>query len=89
VTVGVIHLGLGPVPEESPDVGVALDVRLASEIEVPAARLGLDPEGILQVPVRLAAPVEVGHRPLLPTLVSGSEKILVDPQSRATPTKSP
>src|SRR5262249_39730416 len=47
------------------------DVRLAREIEVPAARLGLDLEGILEVPVRLAAPVEVGHWPLLRTIASG------------------
>ena len=52
---GVAGLGLGGVAEEPADLGIALDVGDAGEVEVAAVRLALAGEGVLQVLVGLAA----------------------------------
>src|SRR5262245_66059793 len=65
MAVRVAGLRLGRVAEEAADVGVALDVRLAREVEVAAVRLRFAGEGLLQVLVRLRA-LERGHVLLLP-----------------------
>ena len=53
-------LGFCGVAEQPADVGIALDVRLAGEVEVAAVCLGLARERILEGLVGLGA-CEVGH----------------------------
>ena len=55
VAVRVAGLALGGVAEQAGDVGVALDVGPAGEVEVAAVRLRLAGERVLQVVVRLGA----------------------------------
>ena len=60
----VAGLALRHRAEQRGDVGVALDVGLLREVEVPAVRLALPRERFLEVVLGLAA-VEVGHALLL------------------------
>jgi hypothetical protein len=60
MTVRVARLGLGGIAEQTADVGIALDVRLSSEVEVAAVGLGLPSEGVLEVLMGLRS-LEVGH----------------------------
>src|SRR4051794_3022007 len=53
VTVRMAGLALGGVAEQARDVRLTLDVRLLGEVEVPAVRLRLAGERVLQVVVRL------------------------------------
>jgi len=48
-------LALGDVAEQAGDVGKALDVGAAREVEVATVRLGLAGEGLLEVRLGLAA----------------------------------
>ena len=92
MTVGVIHLGLGPVPEESPDVGVVLDVRLARVVQ---RYLQLASDWIAKASFRfryvllplLRLGIGLSYRPLFPN--SSGPPVLVGPQLWAAPTKSP
>ena len=61
MTERVTGLALGDRAEQRGDVGVALDVGLLREVEVPAVRLALAGERLLQVVVGLRA-FEIGHR---------------------------
>ena len=56
----VARLGLGGVAEEAADLGIALDVGAAREVEIAAVRLRLAGEGVLQVLVGLGS-VQRGH----------------------------
>ena len=56
----VTGFGLRGVAEEAADVGVALDVGPAREVEVPAVRLRLARERVLQIVVSLGS-LEIGH----------------------------
>jgi hypothetical protein len=61
VTERVTGLTLCHRAEERRDVGVALDVGLLREVEVPAVGLALTRKGFLEVRVRLGA-VQLGHQ---------------------------